>query len=84
MKLENYPNPFADNTTISYSLTDPSHIVLEIYDMFGKKIEVLSDENRSAGQYTEQWDAAKYPQGVYVLKLTSGNGDSLRKIVVKN
>lgn len=46
-----YPNPFSTSTTISYFLTERSHVSLKIYDMIGNEIAMLVDEVQPAGSY---------------------------------
>ncbi len=47
----NYPNPFNPSTTINYSIPKQSYVILKIYDILGKEIANLVNEEKSAGTY---------------------------------
>ncbi|WP_207494444.1 T9SS type A sorting domain-containing protein [Aridibaculum aurantiacum] len=68
-KLRNYPNPFATNTTIEYSLTYPDAVSLEIYNVSGQVIKTLfQNKKHVAGQYTIPLNG-ELPAGIYVATL---------------
>ncbi|MGH7456859.1 MAG: fibronectin type III domain-containing protein, partial [bacterium] len=54
---QNYPNPFNPTTTIAFSLPRTSHAALKIFDLLGKEIATLVDQNLTAGRYEAHWDA---------------------------
>ncbi len=68
-----YPNPFNPTTVISYQLTVKSHVSLKVYDLLGKEVAVLVDEDEASGKHESKFDASKYriSSGVYFIKLTS-------------
>ena len=84
MNLINFPNPFAENTTITYSLPDAAHVLIEVFDMFGKKIDVLADEDQSGGEHSGLWNAEAFPEGIYLLRITAGDNYSAKRLLVKN
>jgi hypothetical protein len=67
-----YPNPFNPTTVISWQLAVGSHITLKIYDVLGKEIAVLVNEEQSAGEYKIEFDAGKYNlvSGIYFIELS--------------
>ncbi|MCP4632989.1 MAG: T9SS type A sorting domain-containing protein [candidate division Zixibacteria bacterium] len=71
--LNNYPNPFNAQTTISFNLTDPGPVKLEIYNLLGQKVEILIDEFYRGGPHTVNWDAVSQSSGIYFYKLKSGS-----------
>lgn len=68
---QNYPNPFNPLTTINYSLSKKSFVQLKVFDLLGKEIVKLVDEEKNAGIYSEQFNAAKFnlPSGVYYYQI---------------
>ncbi|MEK7263364.1 MAG: T9SS type A sorting domain-containing protein, partial [Bacteroidota bacterium] len=80
---QNYPNPFNPQTTIGFSLLAVSNVTLKVYDILGKEIAVLIDnEKKEAGRYTVPFDGTNVPSGMYLCKLTSGNASSVRKMLL--
>lgn len=81
----NYPNPFADRTTISYELPEDARVTLEVYDLLGHRVAVLVDEVRTAGRHEVRFDAASdVASGVYVYRLRAGEHASHRKMTLVN
>jgi len=78
---QNYPNPFNPTTVISWQLATGSSIILSIYNLEGKRIEVLVDERQPAGLHSIEWNAAGYPSGVYFYRLETQQYVETRKMV---
>jgi hypothetical protein len=70
---QNYPNPFNHKTAIGYSLPFTSEIELGVYDITGKHLVRLVNEQKNAGQHLVIWDAAGFPSGIYLYRLTAKN-----------
>ena len=69
-KLEqNYPNPFNPTTGIKYQLKEKGSVSLRVYDMIGKEVAVLVNENQIKGQHSVTFNAANLPSGVYIYSL---------------
>ena len=64
-----YPNPFNNSTTIRYDLPVQSDVLLEIYDILGRKVETLVSGMIPAGRHAVVWDADKASSGVYFYKI---------------
>jgi len=67
--LQNYPNPFNPVTTITYNIRSSGEIVLKVYDIKGREITTLVNENQTPGTYEVVFDATSLPSGVYFYKL---------------
>jgi Divergent InlB B-repeat domain/Secretion system C-terminal sorting domain len=68
--LQNYPNPFNPSTTISYTLKTSTNVRLSVYDILGREVAVLvNNERKTAGQHEVLFNAANFPSGVYSYKL---------------
>ena len=70
---QNYPNPFNPETRITYSLSKAEHVTIAIYDMLGKEVSKLVDEEKTAGFYSAQFHANNLASGVYYYKMLVGN-----------
>jgi 5'-nucleotidase / UDP-sugar diphosphatase len=79
---QNYPNPFNPSTTISYSITAPSRVVVSIYNILGQKMVDLVNEEKSAGNYQVQWNASNFPSGIYLYKLQAGNYTQVKRLLL--
>ncbi len=79
---QNYPNPFNPTTTISYSLPHNTHITLSVFDAMGRKIMVLTNEEKAAGNYSIKFDASNLSSGVYFYRLNAGSFVDTKKLVL--
>jgi photosystem II stability/assembly factor-like uncharacterized protein len=79
---QNYPNPFNPSTTIKYSLPQTGRVTLSIYDLLGREVVKLIDEEKPAGEYETKWSASSYPTGVYFLKMQAGQFSEMRKLLL--
>ncbi len=68
---QNYPNPFNPSTTINYGLDVNSDVLLEIYDLLGRRVQTLVNESQFAGFYSVQFNASSLSSGVYFYRLTT-------------
>lgn len=72
-KLENYPNPFNPTTVINYQLPKDGYVKLKVYDMLGREIATLVNENQNAGYYKVNFDASRLTSGVYIYTINANN-----------
>lgn len=79
---QNYPNPFNPVTLLSYSLPEDMHVQLSVYDITGRQISVLVNEERAAGHHEVTFDASSLSSGVYVYRLEAGSQTFTRKMTV--
>lgn len=79
---QNYPNPFNPNTTIKYQVPKSIKVTLRVYDLLGRLVTTLADGVQDAGYYSVEWNAINYASGVYFYKMTAGNFESVKKLVL--
>lgn len=84
---QNYPNPFNPTTTISYSLKQEGKVTLKVYNLLGKHIATLVDENTGVGSHTVQWDGRNklgnsVASGVYIYKMEVGDIIKSKKMLM--
>ncbi|MEW5798467.1 MAG: endonuclease [Bacteroidota bacterium] len=94
---QNFPNPFNPATTIQFQipLNPPLQrgndatvsrgiaVTLKVYDMLGREVATLVNEQREAGTHTVSFDASALPSGIYLYRLTAGNYMSVKKMVLQ-
>ncbi|MEI7811355.1 MAG: T9SS type A sorting domain-containing protein [Ignavibacteria bacterium] len=79
---QNYPNPFNPTTNIKYSIAKPGIVSLKIFDVIGKEVAVLVNQDQTAGTYHVQFDASHLSSGIYFYKLQSGDFTSVNKMML--
>jgi flagellar hook assembly protein FlgD len=67
---------------ISYHLPVAGQVSLDICDVTGRKVESLSSQEKQAGDYSVNWESTALPNGVYFVKLTAGELEIARKLIV--
>jgi hypothetical protein len=80
--IQNYPNPFNPSTKISYSIKEVGFVTLKVYDILGVEIATLVNEQKTAGIYEADFNAANLPSGMYVYKLQSGSFTDVKKMLL--
>ena len=78
--LPNYPNPFNPATTIQYRIMENTHVNLEVFDVSGRRVQVLADEVQQAGHYRTEFDGSNLASGIYMVRLRAGNQVQIQKI----
>jgi hypothetical protein len=79
---QNYPNPFNTETTINWQIAENSKVTLKVSDLVGRTVTILVDEQRPAGQYETQFNAASLPKGIYFCHLKAGKNVQTRKMIL--
>lgn len=79
---QNYPNPFNPSTTISFQIPQAGLVKIAVYNILGKEVALLLNEEKEAGRYEVNFDGGNLSSGVYFYKITSGNFTSTRKMVL--
>jgi hypothetical protein len=88
---QNYPNPFNPITTIEYQIPlSPfsekgergGFVSLKVYDLLGREVATLVNEQQPAGIYTKHWNASEMPSGVYFYRLQAGTFTETKKLIL--
>ena len=80
----NYPNPFNPSTTIRFALPEDNHVSLKVYDIIGKEVATLVNEQKSAGHYTVRFEASRLSSGIYFYQIQAGKFyDSKKMLLLK-
>lgn len=79
---QNYPNPFNPSTKISYTTKEEGLVTLRVYDVLGKEIATLVNENKPAGFYEAEFNASKLPSGMYIYKIQAGSFADVKKMLL--
>ncbi|RJP66744.1 MAG: T9SS C-terminal target domain-containing protein [Ignavibacteriales bacterium] len=86
---QNYPNPFNPVTTIKYSLpvetlraTSPQNVTLKVFDILGKEVATLVNEQQQPGYYSVNFNASKLASGVYIYQLKAGSLITSKKMIL--
>lgn len=82
--LKNYPNPFKNITTISFNVTSnvTTPVLLNIYDITGKKVTTLINNKLAAGTYSITWSASNFKPGIYLYKLSNNGYSVINKMII--
>ncbi len=82
LEVSQFPNPFANETTVNYSLQEASAVEYSVVDMAGNVIKTGNEGNQTAGEHSFTIDGASFSNGIYFLELTAGNNKVTRRLVV--
>ncbi|MFA7418243.1 MAG: T9SS type A sorting domain-containing protein [Melioribacteraceae bacterium] len=80
--ISNYPNPFNPTTTINYQLPKDEMVTIKVYDVLGKEVATLVNEQKSAGYYKVDFDASKLTSGVYIAAIQSNSFSKSIKLLL--
>lgn len=85
--FQNFPNPFNPETKISFGLPEETHVKLVIFDLIGREVKILLDQNLVAGFHSTVWDgrdnsAHPMPSGIYICKLITNNFQDWKKLTL--
>lgn len=79
---QNYPNPFNPSTVISFSIPNSSKVTLKVFDVLGREVAVLMNEEKPAGFYTVNFNGDKLACGVYIYSLQASRKIMARKMLL--
>jgi hypothetical protein len=92
---QNHPNPLNPTTNFGFRLpaevrrrrtqagiSDFGFVSLKVFDVLGREVATLVNEMMPAGKYEATWNAAGFPSGVYMIRLSAGEQSATRKVVL--
>ena len=79
---QNYPNPFNPSTTIQFSVPKTSHVTIKIYNILGREVAALIDEEYQPGQYKVVFEAGQLASGLYVYRIQAGDFLETKKLML--
>jgi hypothetical protein len=80
--FQNYPNPFNPATTIKFQIPMRGWVTLKVYDILGREVTTLVNENKIEGFYNITFDASRFASGVYVYQLRVNDYVSSKKMIL--
>jgi flagellar hook assembly protein FlgD len=85
--FQNYPNPFGTSTTVGYAVSREHPVRIEIFNVLGRKVRTLIDENTKPGRHSTRWDGTdefgyRVSPGVYLCRIEIGSYRSTKKMLV--
>jgi len=79
---QNYPNPFNPTTTIRYAVAVQSEVSMQVYNVVGKRVATLVNEQKSPGNYKVTFDASNLSSGLYFVKIQAGSFHDVQKLTL--
>jgi len=81
---QNYPNPFNPSTQINFSLKAAGMVNLKVYDVLGREVVTLVNDQMTAGEHIVEFDASALASGIYIYRIATANGEfnAMKKMVL--
>jgi hypothetical protein len=80
--LKVYPNPFNPTTTVEFSITRSGFVSIRVYDMLGRVVAVLVNEEMASGLHSVLFNASKLPSGVYICRLEAAGKSVIQEMLL--
>jgi photosystem II stability/assembly factor-like uncharacterized protein len=79
---QNYPNPFNPITSMQYTIGSRQFVTLKVYDLLGREVATLVNEEKPAGEYEVEFNGATLPSGIYFYQLKAGQYSETKKMIL--
>lgn len=79
---QNYPNPFNPTTNIKFAIPSSEHISIKVYDILGRLVDVLIDDQVNPGVHELKFTADEKASGIYILRMSTGKKSLSRKMLL--
>ena len=80
--FQNYPNPFNPSTKINYTVPKSGFVTIKVYDLLGREVTTLVNENKPVGNYNVEFNAGKLVSGVYFYRMNAGDFVQTKKLIL--
>lgn len=77
-----FPNPFTGSTTLTFTLAEPQHVRLGVFDVLGRRVATLAEGRLRAGEHTAEWRAEALPPGLYMARLMTPSGAFMQRLTL--
>ncbi|MGE5410944.1 MAG: T9SS type A sorting domain-containing protein [Clostridiales bacterium] len=79
---QNYPNPFNPATTLVYQIPQSDKVVLKVFDVLGREVATLVNQEQKAGEHSVRFDGSALPSGIYIYSIQAGQFRYSRKLML--
>ena len=79
---QNFPNPFNPSTSIQYAISSTQFVTLKVYDLLGREVATLVNEEKTTGSYEVEFDGNNLTSGIYFYKLKAGSFVETKKMIL--
>ncbi len=79
---QNYPNPFNPTTKINFALPQKDFVTLKVFDLLGKEVATLVNEEKEAGYHEVAFDGSKLPSGIYIYTIITNGFSASKKLML--
>ncbi|MHB8338621.1 MAG: T9SS type A sorting domain-containing protein [Ignavibacteriaceae bacterium] len=79
---QNYSNPFNPVTTINYTVPEKGFVTIKVYDLLGKEVASLVNEEKNSGSYSAEFNGSKLSSGVYFYRMQAGSFVETKKLIL--
>ena len=79
---QNYPNPFNPSTIINYQIPKSTLVTLKVYDILGREVTTLVNEEKPAGNYEINFNGSRLSSGIYFYRIQVGGYTSIKKMIL--
>ena len=77
-----YPNPFNPSTNVSVELSTDANVSIQVFNIMGQLVDIVSDNQMVAGKYSFTWDASSVTSGVYFISTQIGPSLTTQKVML--
>ncbi len=79
---QNYPNPFNPTTNLKYSVKEKGFVSLKVYDLLGKEVADLVNEDKDIGHHSVNFNASELPSGIYIYSIKVNDFSKSNKVLL--